>query len=91
MNAAEKRGHRLHRLLINELSSAGCFRPAPLRTAAYGAFVLTGYACAYATLLTAPSWGIRLLAIAALAFLCVHAGFITGQVISVSGGLTMAG
>jgi fatty acid desaturase len=79
MNAAEKRDSRLHRLLIHELSSAGCFRPAPARTALYGAFVIAGYASAYVVLLTGPGWGIRILALAALAFLCVHAGFIAHE------------
>src|SRR5437870_941209 len=79
MNPADKRGNRLQRLLINELSSVGCFRRAPVRTAAYGAFVLTGYVSAYAVLLSGPGWGIRVLAIAALAFLCVHAGFIAHE------------
>ena len=79
MNVVEKRGHRLHRLLVNELSAAGCFRPAPVRTALYGLFVLSGYAAAYAGLLTAPGWGLRLLCLATVAFLCVHAGFIAHE------------
>ena len=79
MTVVEKRDHRLHRLLINELSAAGCFRPAPVRTALYGLFVLTGYAAAYAGLLTAPGWGLRLLCLATVAFLCVHAGFIAHE------------
>ena len=79
MNAVAKRGHRLHRLLINELTAAGCFRPAPLRTAAYAAFVLGGYACAYAGLLAAPGWGMRVLYLLALAFLTVQAGFIAHE------------
>ena len=79
MSAVANRGHRLHRLLINELARAGCFKPAPVRAAAYGAFVLGGYACAYAGLLTAPGWGLRLLCLAALAFLCVQAAFIAHE------------
>src|SRR5262245_4457338 len=79
MNAVAKRGHRLHRLLINELTAAGCFRPAPVRTAAYAAFVLGGYACAYAGLLAAPGWGMRVLCLLALGFLTVQAGFIAHE------------
>ena len=44
-------GARLHRLLVGELCAAGCFRPAPMRSVAYGAFILAGYAGAYAALL----------------------------------------
>ena len=65
MNVAEKRGHRLHRLLINELSSAGCFRRAPWRTAGCGAFVLSGYAAAYFALLSGPNMPLRALALVA--------------------------
>ena len=79
MNAVAKRGHRLHRVLINELTAAGCFRPAPVRTAAYAAFVLSGYACGYAGLLAAPGWGMRLLCLLALASLTVQAGFIAHE------------
>ena len=77
--AALQRGHRMHRMLIAELSGAGCFSPAPLSTAAYGGFVLVGYAAAYAALLTDPGVVLRLLAIVALAFLSVHAGFIAHE------------
>ena len=79
MNAVARRGHRLHRLLTNELAAAGCFRPAPVRTAAYAAFVLGGYAWAYAGLLAAPGWGMRTLCLLALAFLSVQAGFIAHE------------
>lgn len=73
------RGDRLHRMLIAELSNAGCFRPTPVRTAIYGAFVLAGYAGAYVTLLAGPGLVGRALAIVALAFLSVHAGFIAHE------------
>lgn len=78
-NAAEKRGHQLHRLLIRELSAAGCFRQAPARTALYAAIVLSAYAGAYAALLTAPGWGVRALCVVVLAFVSVHAGFIAHE------------
>jgi len=71
-------GH-LHRLLTAELSCAGCFRPAPLRSAAYGAFILVVYATAYATLLTDPGAALRAAAVAALAFISVHAGFLAHE------------
>jgi len=72
-------GDRLHRMLVAELSSAGCFRLATARTAIYGTFILAGYAAAYATLLTAPGFAVRALAIVVLAFLSVHAGFIAHE------------
>ncbi|HXM82574.1 MAG TPA: acyl-CoA desaturase [Burkholderiales bacterium] len=74
-----RHGERLHRMLIAELSGAGCFRPASVRTAAYGAFILASYAAAYATLLTGPGIAVRALAIVALAFISVHAGFIAHE------------
>lgn len=73
------RGDHLHRVLIAELASAGCFRPATLRCAAYGAFILACYAAGYATLLSAPSADMRALAIVALAFISVHAGFMAHE------------
>lgn len=76
---SRQRGDRLHRMLIAELSGAGCFRPAAARSTAYGAFILCGYAGAYATLLTAPGFALRSLALAALAFLSVHAGFLAHE------------
>lgn len=79
MNAVARRGHRLHRVLINELTAWGRVRPAPVRTTAYAAFVLGGYACGYAGLLAAPGWGIRILCLLALAFLTVQAGFIAHE------------
>jgi len=78
---AHQRSDRLHHLLIAELSDAGCFRPAPLRSAAYGAFILAGYAAAYATLLGDPGLGVRALAIVALAFFSVHAGFLAHEAV----------
>ena len=72
-------GERLHRELVAELSAAGCFRRAPVRSAFFGAAILAGYAGAYALLLTAPLLPLRLLAIAFLAFLCVQAGFLAHE------------
>ena len=74
-----RHGERLHRMLIAELSGAGCFRPAAARTAAYGAVVLASYAAAYAALLTGPGVAARALAIFVLAFISVHAGFIAHE------------
>ena len=73
------RGDRLHRMLLAEVADAGCFRPATARTAGYGIFVLASYAAAYATLLTGPGPVARVLAIVALAFISVHAGFIAHE------------
>ena len=73
------RGERLHRVLIAELSSAGCFRPAPVRSAFYGAFILAGYGAASAALRADPAAGVRALAILALAFLSVQAGFLAHE------------
>jgi fatty acid desaturase len=69
----------LHRLLIGELSLAGCFRPAPLQTAAKAAFIMGCYAAAYAALLSGPGLALRTLAIAAAAFFSVQAGFIAHE------------
>src|SRR5437879_13258357 len=69
-----RHGERLHRMLVAELSGAGCFRPAAARTAAYGAFILASYAAAYAALLTGPGVAARALAIFVLAFISVPAG-----------------
>ena len=79
MSNQQRYGDRLHRLLVAELASAGCFRPAPLRTAIYGGFVLTIYAAAYAVLLTAPGIAMRALALLVLAVASVHAGFIAHE------------
>ena len=75
----QARGERLHRLLIAELSSAGCFRPATLRGAAYGAFIVASYAAGYATLLSDPGIGVRALAIALVGFFSVQAGFVAHE------------
>jgi len=72
-------GDRLYRMLRAELSTAGCFRPARARSAVYGAFILAGYAAAYTTLLAGPGLAVRVLALAALAFLTVHAGFLAHE------------
>src|SRR2546426_11927525 len=72
-------GERLHRMLVAELSGAGCFRPAAARTAAYGAFILASYAAAYAALLTGPGVAVRALALFALAFFSVQAGFLSHE------------
>src|SRR5437660_9527689 len=79
MNVAEKRGHRLHRLLINELSSAGCFRRARWRTAGFGAFVLSGYAAAYFVLLSGPNMPLRALALVAAALFTMQGGFLAHE------------
>jgi fatty acid desaturase len=79
MTSLKERGDHRHRLLLAELASAGCFRPAPARTAAYGAFILGAYAAAYATLLTDPGLALRGLALLVLAFVSVHAGFIAHE------------
>ncbi len=73
-------GDRLHRTLIAELSKAGCFAPTPARNALYGTFILVGYAAAYVALLAGPGLAARALALAALAFLTVHAGFFAHEV-----------
>lgn len=75
----ESRGDPLHRALVAELSSAGCFRPAPARCAAYAAFVIGGYTSVYVALLSAPSMPLRLLAITAGAFFTMHAGFLAHE------------
>ena len=75
------RDDRLHRALIAELAAAGCFRPATLRSAAYGAFILTGYATGYAILLTGPDVWVRGAAIVALAFISVHGGFLAHEAV----------
>jgi fatty acid desaturase len=69
----------LHRQLIAELSAAGCFRPATARCTAYGAFILACYAAGYATLLSEPGPVLRALAIALVAFISVHAGFVAHE------------
>jgi fatty acid desaturase len=75
------RGERLHRMLIRQLAGAGCFRPAALRSAAYGAFILACYGAGYAVLLTDPAVWLRALAIIALAFISVHAGFLAHEAV----------
>ena len=80
MSAPEtRRGDQLHRALIAELGRAGCFRPAPLRTLAYGVFVVVAYAAAWATLLAGPGIALRVVTLAGLAVLCVHAGFMAHE------------
>jgi fatty acid desaturase len=80
LSAAQTRyGDRLHRLLVNELSTAGCFRRAPLRSAFFGAAIVATYAGAYALLLTAPAWPLRFAAIAAVSFICVQAAFLAHE------------
>jgi fatty acid desaturase len=70
----------LYRLLIAQLASAGCFQPTPVRNVLYGALIVAGYAGAYAALLTDPAPGVRLLALGAVAFLTVHAGFFAHEI-----------
>jgi fatty acid desaturase len=74
------RGDRLHSLLIAELCNAGCFEPTPARNVVYGAFILFAYAGAYTVLLAGPGPAVRALALAALAFLTVHAGFFAHEI-----------
>lgn len=73
------RGDSLHRMLIAELSEAGCFRPAKARSAVHAALVLGGYVCAFAMLLTDPAVPVRAAAVVALAFLSVQAGFLAHE------------
>jgi len=78
---SRQRGDRLHRMLIAELSDAGCFGRATARSAAYGTCILFAYAAAYAALLTGPGPFLRAFAIATLAFLSVHAGFLAHEAV----------
>ena len=71
--------NELHRRLIGELSNAGCFQPAPLRSAAFGALILACYSSGYAILLADPGIGVRAAAIALLAFFSVQAGFVAHE------------
>jgi len=73
-------GQRLQRLLLGELTKAGCFRRAPARSAMYGAFIVAVYAIGYAALLAGPDLAPRLLAIAMVAFANVHAGFLAHEI-----------
>ena len=75
----QDRSQQLHRELTRELSGAGCFRMAPVRSVAFGAFILSSYAAAYAALLATPQPTLRLLLLAALAFLNVQAGFLAHE------------
>ncbi|MCG3774190.1 MAG: hypothetical protein JW395_1007 [Nitrospira sp.] len=79
MKTEKEDGERFHHMLIAELSSAGCFRPTTSRNVVYGACILAGYAAAYTTLLTSPGFALRTLAIVALAFLSLHAGFLAHE------------
>ena len=79
MSTGRPESRDLERALRAELSAAGCFRRAPLRSAAYGAAILGGYAGAYALLLASPALPLRILACAVLAFLCVHAAFLAHE------------
>jgi fatty acid desaturase len=76
---SESDERRLHRRLVAELSAAGCFRRAPARSIAYGAFILVTYAAGYGVLLTAPGLPLRALAIVVLAALCMHGGFLAHE------------
>jgi len=72
-------GERLHRELLADLSAAGCFRPAPVRSLMLGTFILSGYAGAYLTLLQAPDDSLRFLCLVAAAFCNVQAGFLAHE------------
>jgi fatty acid desaturase len=76
---AAARVDALHRALAIELGAAGCFRPAPVRTAGHAAIIAGGYAAGYAVLLHAPALWLRLPVLVALAFLTVQAGFVAHQ------------
>src|SRR5260221_1252602 len=77
MESASER--QLHRMLVAELSAAGCFRRAQGRSIVYGAFILGTYASAYLVLLAQPGIVVRALAIAVLASLCMHGGFLSHE------------
>ena len=78
---ANERADRLHRMLIAELSRAGCFNRAPIRSAAFGAFIVAGYGACYAALLADPGFGLRAAAILGLAFFSVQAGFLAHEAV----------
>src|SRR5262245_38859526 len=78
---AKQKADRLHRMLIAELSEAGCFSRAPLHSMAFGAFILAGYGACYALLLTDPGLGMRAAAILGLAFFRVQAGFLAHEAV----------
>jgi len=80
VKAGRPDGDRLRRMLLAELSNAGCFRPTTARNVVYGAFILAGYAGAYATLLAGPGLAVHALALVTLAFVSVHAGFLAHEV-----------
>ena len=65
--------------LRSRLDAAGCFAPAPLYQSLHILLVVVVYASAYAALLFAPAMGWRALALAALAFCCVQAGFVAHE------------
>ena len=69
----------LYRALTAQLTTAGCFRLATPRAVGYSIAVLGVYGGAYALLLSAPAPWWRALAIATLAFVSVHAGFIAHE------------
>lgn len=75
-----RHGDRLYRELRGVLRAAGCFRPTAWRNVWYGAFILAGHAAAYAALLAGPGLAVRLVVLAALTFLNVHAGFLAHEV-----------
>src|SRR5215470_17295780 len=72
-------GDRLHRMLVGELSSADCFRPATARSFGYGLLILSSYATAYVTLLANPPLLLRATALALLSFVSIHAGFLSHE------------
>ena len=79
VKAGRPDGDRLRRMLLAELSNAGCFRPTTARNVVYGAFILAGYAGAYAILLAGPGLAVHALALVTLAFVSVHAGFLAHE------------
>lgn len=65
--------------LVSRLTAAGCFAPALVYQSMHILLVVAVYASAYAALLFEPAIGLRMLALVALAFCCVQAGFIAHE------------
>jgi len=72
-------GDHLYHALRAELSRAGCFEPTPARNVGYAVFILAAYTAAYATLLVGPGPLLRVLALATVAFVSVHAGYLAHE------------
>jgi fatty acid desaturase len=76
---AKVRGEPLHRLLLRELSDAGCLRSATWQSLGYAAFVFVGYFGAYAVLIGDPGLVVRAGALMGAAFFSVQAGFLAHE------------